>query len=569
MRWRGNGGRGPSDRFWRFAWLFLLALGSQSPAAPSLAQEIWFQPHSPQPKMNGPDDWDALFGPNAPWPNVAKHTAAFGFDIGYIDHTPDTILKDRIDELKRRNIAVKVTLQALAFNDDPCGHGVEGYYDRRQVARDAEKLLRVGASVKYIALDGPLDFGHYYDGPNACRSSIEEVIQRVMFNLESFLRAFPEGEIVDVLSTSVVSRPTFQADYLVWKHGLEARMGRKLSHLLLDVGWPHQTWQRDVVVLRDLARRENMRFGIIYNGDGRDTNDREWVAHAMRNYQVIESQLDVIPDFAAFGGWNDYPKHILPETADTSMTYVIAQYLLPRTKIRVGPTGASVTGSLMDAAGRPVAGAPIQVAWGGVDPARPLPVHTTVGKVPSAARNAILALRFNNECPCQPAANDFRVGALTYTETDGGNITQVANYASQLRDSRDPASPDIQTTVERRGSETVVHVVTDAQKRMMFNSRPFAVTPGARFTFSVALGTTFARPAAGYAAIIWLGGNGERIERTAIFDQGDYAPAGSATTGPDGRFTMTHPPDAAGRPAPLRLTYPGTGALRPAFAETP
>jgi hypothetical protein len=54
-----------------------------------------------------------------------------------------------------------------------------------------------GAEVGYIAMDDPLWFGHYYNGKNACHSSIDNVAERVAKNLHEYLKVFPNAIIGD------------------------------------------------------------------------------------------------------------------------------------------------------------------------------------------------------------------------------------------------------------------------------------------------------------------------------------------------------------------------------------
>ena len=121
--------------------------------------------------------------------------------------------------------------------------------------------------------------------------------------------------------------------------------------------------------------------------------------------------------------WDPHPARVLPMESDATLGGLVGRYLLPRTRIEATRSAGGVQGRLVDAAGRPVAGAHIRVQAIGADPSRPLPVRTVSGIVPPNARFAILGMRVNTECDCD-GANDLFVGDLTYLETAGGSARQ-------------------------------------------------------------------------------------------------------------------------------------------------
>jgi hypothetical protein len=189
--------------------------------------------------------------------------------------------------------------------------------------------------------------------------------------------------------------------------------------------------------------------------------------------------------------------------------------------------------------------------------------------VPAAARAAILGWRINTECACASAPVDARLGALRYRESGLGAAREVARYTAQVRDGHDRDAPSVSATLETAAGETVARVVTDASHRVMFNSRPFAVTPGAEYSFTAEVGTTLGRALPGYATIIWLDAAGRGLGRVTLEDRGDYFAAAGVTTDARGGFTLARPRDASGRIAPLRLRYAGDARLRPAFLDLP
>src|ERR1035437_714918 len=125
-------------------------------------QQIWFgsqAPHLSVRGMVGPVDWEKLFEPGAPWSNVAAHVSVFTINTQHLKNSSDAELSVVVRELNRRNIALGVEMLAQAETVD-CGRGVEGYGSPADVALIAEKLRRVGGTLRYVTMDEPLQFAH-------------------------------------------------------------------------------------------------------------------------------------------------------------------------------------------------------------------------------------------------------------------------------------------------------------------------------------------------------------------------------------------------------------------------
>jgi hypothetical protein len=113
---------------------------------------------------------------------------------------------------------IGLSLGLLAQDNTPrpgapanCGNNVEGYDSPQETARIAAKL-KAGISLRYIAMDEPLWFGHYYNEKNACRSSIDNVAERVAANLAAYVKLFPDVVIGDTVP--IGDRPAAVAERL-------------------------------------------------------------------------------------------------------------------------------------------------------------------------------------------------------------------------------------------------------------------------------------------------------------------------------------------------------------------
>jgi len=79
---------------------------------------------------------------------------------------------------------------------------IKGLAPPDQTAALAAKVRRANGAVQYVAMDEPVWFGHYYDGAQACHSSIDSVAERVAVNLREYLKVFPDLTISETSSLS-------------------------------------------------------------------------------------------------------------------------------------------------------------------------------------------------------------------------------------------------------------------------------------------------------------------------------------------------------------------------------
>ena len=518
------------------------------------AQELFFEPReplAPETQIQGDPAWERFFRPGAPWQHAASQTQVLSLITNYVIDSPDDELRKVGEWARAHNVALNIVIQPVAVApSEICGR-VEGYDNPEHIARAAAKLNQLGITPKYIALDGPLWSGHY--APGKCKFSIQETAWRTARNVRLLLDRFPKLVIDDIESDIIVLQPGWQADYREFKHTLEAVTRQPITLLTLDVKWPSPGWPENVKALHAMAKSLGMRFGVIYNGDGTDRSDTAWIAHAERNFTVIEAQLGIIPDRADFVSWNKYPTRALPESSPDTMTWLINQYRLPRTRFDARHDGSHWRVRLLDQANHPLAGKRVTIASLGVDPSRPPPVRSAAGTVPNEAAAAIIGLRINAECFCA-GRNDLLLGDVTYAES-GGAVTEKIR-ASELAKS---ARQDGISVAPASAGHIRFRVGRDQQ--LVYNSAKFAVTPGARYDFRVPVGSVTGDGLFGTATIIWLGADGEGLFRTNIIDDGDRIPVGTVTTDRNGYFAVS------GSGSAQEVSFAGTAMLRPSLAR--
>jgi hypothetical protein len=285
----------------------------------------------------GHHSWEILYDqPDAPWPAFMDHVKVVSMLTQALAKIPDAELAKVAARLKQKHIALGVEMLAQAYtlpdvaSPAGCGGGVEGYLPPEQTAALAAKLKRAGADLQYLAMDEPLWFGHYYAGKNACRSSIEEVAERVAANVREYQKVFPHVVVGDTEPfPSITDQPHWQDDFRKWQHLFHVKSGQPLAYVFVDINWPVSHWPASLNAWSSFARSYSLPFGIIYNAaPPRSTmTNQDWLDDAQRNFTHIEKTLGVVPDWAVFASWAKYPGHAITDQYGPGQDYLVKKYL--------------------------------------------------------------------------------------------------------------------------------------------------------------------------------------------------------------------------------------------------
>jgi hypothetical protein len=307
------------------------------PTAPAQSPLVWFGPRP---------DFIALFASDAAWregeaqwSNAARQIRIVKFSTQYLQAVPDDTLARIVRDLASKHIAIG--LESLAqnwFHETPdCGHGVEGYSDPGSANKIVAKLKRAGGSLSFIAMDEPLWFGHYYNGKNACHSSIDDVAQRVSVIIKIYTAAFPQVIVGDTEPfPAVSSQPGWAADYAHWTQAFHTAVGARLSFLHMDFNWgdprlnlpkaPGSPNPQAIAALAlqvaSVAHAHGMQVGMIYNGNDAATSDQQWMEQAHAHIRDIAAS-NIHVDQALFETWAKHPANALPETDPNALTSLI------------------------------------------------------------------------------------------------------------------------------------------------------------------------------------------------------------------------------------------------------
>jgi hypothetical protein len=283
--------------------------------------------------------WDDLA---KQWPKGAAQVKMIGMNEGQIRGMPDAALARLIRDLANHHIALNVGILATNwFHEPPCGGGIEGYSDPGSANATVAKLLRAGASPSMIDMDEPLFFGHYYQGKNACRSSIEDVAQRTAVIVKIYTAAFPSLIVGEAEPFPAISNQSgWEADYGDWVKAFHSATGSALSFTNVDFNWGDPRLNRPgaptisdpdaiTALARSVApvlRANGLTVGMFYTGfGGGPLTDARWVAQARDHMDVVE-RSGIKPEHAIITSWDPHPARTLPESDPTALASLLAYY---------------------------------------------------------------------------------------------------------------------------------------------------------------------------------------------------------------------------------------------------
>ena len=301
-----------------------------SPIRRAEAQSIWLAPKAPYPpaQIAGSPDLMNMFQPDAPWNTVSAHVKVFKLPTQFLAWVPSDQLTIILDDLKRRGIKLAVeSLAQSVLNQPACGQGVEGYGVPEQAEKIAAKVVAAGGTVSFVTMDEPLFFGHVFDGPTACHSSVQNVAERVAAIVGRYRAAFPEVVIGDIEPAGAPMIDGWNESFVDWIKAFRITVGTPLGFLQVDADWNNPNHVEGLIRSMKLARDNGLRTGVIYNGRDNDGSNEEWIAHARANIRAVETTLGRVPDDVIFQTWTPYPSMIMPETNKNSLTGLVYYYL--------------------------------------------------------------------------------------------------------------------------------------------------------------------------------------------------------------------------------------------------
>jgi hypothetical protein len=311
-----------------FAILVVVVMcGARMSTAASLP-DIWFSPVDNMPR--GPNqvrftpDYPDLFSVDSNWPKASSHVRAFVLAAGYVVGAKDEELARIFVYLKSKNIALVVGISPLS-SPGTCGFHVEGYSALGEPISIAMRVKKLGGDLRFMGMDEPLFYGHFFKGPNACRSPIPVVAHDAARAARDVRSIFPHVLVGEAEPSAAIPPEALHE----WLDAFQEAYGERLAFYDMDVPW-EVDWKAGTLESASVIRRNSISLGIIYNGDSRSKSDIEWLDSAARNFQIYETSGAPLPDTAIIGTWTKLPSHALPETDPTAFTSLINRYVLWR-----------------------------------------------------------------------------------------------------------------------------------------------------------------------------------------------------------------------------------------------
>ena len=310
----------------------------------SAASEIWLGPQALPPPLPAAVDYMDMFKPDAPWKVAAVHVQVFMLPGAFVTHTSPEQLNTVVTDLKNRGMAIALAVGVMNVPHNPasgCGGlgNVEGYGTVPMATKISRMIKNAGGEIKYLVMDEPLFYGHYYTRAqgkgNGCHSSIDEIIQLIKPTLSVYTQEFPNIFIGEVEPTFFIDgHANWRRDLSAWAAAYRAAMRKPLAFMHLDIEWPLANGVQDALQVYNAAQelvRQHLvgKIGVIYNGSRQNSSDVSWVKAARDHVLLLEGKYRLRPDHVIFQSWTTNPTHAMPETAPDTLTSLVDFYFSP------------------------------------------------------------------------------------------------------------------------------------------------------------------------------------------------------------------------------------------------
>ena len=226
--------------------------------------QIWLAGVDPVVRA-GPDaqtasDYLNLFQPDAPWVKASEAVQVFKTSARFLANASDETLSRMFADLRRRHIALGMEALMLTVTAK-CGAGIEGYSSLQAIAMVVSRIKRLGADLDYVAMDEPLEFGHYSQLPNACQSTLADIANDVAVKVRAVRQIYPNVQVGDIEGIGLVGPQSNIGELMEWTRYYQSAVGTPLSFLHVDVLWSGP-WKPQ---LQQLAARCVFRHQIRYH----------------------------------------------------------------------------------------------------------------------------------------------------------------------------------------------------------------------------------------------------------------------------------------------------------------
>jgi hypothetical protein len=288
----------------------------------------WFAPLPPLPTgpgrpFTGAEDFLRLFDEEAPWGLAAERLQVFKLYGEWVAYqATDEELRLAVEGIRRRGLALAVEAGPIDPPGD-CGQAVEGFAGIEEGRQIARRIQKAGGVIDLIAMDEPYYYGHFYDGPNACRWTDTRIAGEVGKFIQAMRLVFPNIIIGD---TEPLAGAAGAAEYQAWLVSFKAVNGYDLDFLHMDIDWSRPTWSGEVKELEAFGVERGIPVGIIYTGNFQDNSDESWLSIAGERVKRHEQEDGGNPAHVLFQSWHDKPDFTLPEDETYTFSGFVRTY---------------------------------------------------------------------------------------------------------------------------------------------------------------------------------------------------------------------------------------------------
>ncbi len=307
------------------------------------AQEIWFAPPAAPEgsRLHRAVDFMDLFSPEAPWQQAASHVKVFLLYGSYLSRAPQDEVDRIVSDLNRRHIPIALAVGVMNVGpkatNPPCGGLglVEGYGIPKLARIQSEKIKKAGGSIRFIAMDEPVWFGHYFKGrpggQPGCHSSIAQILELIREPLAVYEEEFPNIIVGETEPTDIAEQDHWKDDLSAWASGFRNQTGHPLAFTHLDIPFNRPGEEGFAVDFYHQVEKLKQQgligaIGIIYDGTPTDPSDEAWIQDAKEHIRLLEDKHGLHPDQVLIQSWQAYPQHVLPESSPGSLTGLINYY---------------------------------------------------------------------------------------------------------------------------------------------------------------------------------------------------------------------------------------------------
>ena len=293
---------------------------------PVRTPQVWLSPAFSFAGHVGSVDNLELFRDASAWSDARNRVNVFQVALHTVNDMSDDDLAHMLTFLESNHIEFALAYGMLTASD-ACGRGVEGFKPPNMPVHVSNRIKRLGGRIRYVAMDEPLFFGHYFNGHNACHWTIEVIARDAATNARQFRDIFPDVEIGDIEPVNDIKSGDWLELVRAWIEAYQQQAGRPLAFFHDDMIWrePIATRTR---MLTSVLDSHAIKFGVIFNSRGDVSSDREWFDSAKRNIDEYRASALKAPDQVIFQSWKPYPSHVLPESDQLTLTHLVNYYFV-------------------------------------------------------------------------------------------------------------------------------------------------------------------------------------------------------------------------------------------------